>query len=116
MGEEVILLFLSCYTINYCSALDMLCHSALTICFYTCIKVIQPIIFAAKIHKRSSIPIMLTSPCNIYPPYTPLLYSKNGVYRGIRIFHIFALKHRLWVLVRTTSLRGGSNVYPQSMF
>ena len=36
------------------------------------------------------------------PPYTPLLYSKIGVCRGI---HIFALKHRLWVLVRTASLR-----------
>ena len=27
------------------------------------------------------------------PPYTPLLYSKNGVYRGIHYFLIFALKH-----------------------
>ena len=34
-------------------------------------------------------------------PYTPLLYSKTGVYRGIHIFLIFALKHRLLVLVRT---------------
>ena len=39
------------------------------------------------------------------PPYTPLLYSKTGVYRGIFLFLIFALKHRLWVLVRTASLR-----------
>ena len=31
-------------------------------------------------------------------PYTPLLYSKTGVRRGIPIFLIFALKHRLWVL------------------
>ena len=37
------------------------------------------------------------------PPQTPLLYSKNGVCRGIPIFLIFALKHRLWVLVRTAS-------------
>ena len=35
-------------------------------------------------------------------PYTPLLYSKTGVYRGIYVFLIFALKHRSWVLVRTT--------------
>ena len=34
------------------------------------------------------------------PPYTPLLYSKTGVYRGIH-FLIFALKHILWVLVLT---------------
>ena len=39
------------------------------------------------------------------PPYTPLLYSKTGVYRGLHYFLIFALKHRLWVLVRTASPR-----------
>ena len=50
------------------------------------------------------------------PPCTPLLYSKTGVYRGIHYFLIFPLKHRLWVLARTASVRGGSNVYPQSMF
>ena len=38
------------------------------------------------------------------PPYTPLLYSKTGVYRGELVFLIFALKHRLWVLVRTASV------------
>ena len=38
--------------------------------------------------------IMLTSPCD----------SKIGVYMGIHSFLIFALKHRLWVLVRTASL------------
>ena len=30
------------------------------------------------------------------PPYTPLLYSKTGVCRGI---HNFYPKHTLWVLV-----------------
>ena len=39
------------------------------------------------------------------PPYTPRLYSKTGVYRGIHYFLIFALKHILWVLVRTASMR-----------
>ena len=38
------------------------------------------------------------------PPFTPLLYSKNGAYRGILFFLIFALKHRLWVFVRTASI------------
>ena len=43
----------------------------------------------------------------IHTPYTPLIhvYSKIGVYRGIHNFLNFALKHRLWVLVRTASLR-----------
>ena len=35
--------------------------------------------------------IMKTSPCNEDPPYTPLLYNKTGVYRGIHFFLIFAL-------------------------
>ena len=33
-------------------------------------------------------------------PLHPLLYSKTGVYRGIHYLLIFALKHRVWVLVR----------------
>ena len=38
----------------------------------------------------------------MYAPLHPLLYNKIGVYMGIHFFLIFALKHRLWVLVRTT--------------
>ena len=51
-------------------------------------------------------------------PYTTLLYSKTGVYRGIHYFLIFALKHILWELIRAASLRRfhGSNVYPQFCF
>ena len=42
----------------------------------------------------------------ILTPQTPLLYRKNGVYRGIRyFFFISAIKHRLWVPVRTASMR-----------
>ena len=41
----------------------------------------------------------------LIPHYTPLLYSKSGVYRGIHYFFIFALKHILWVLARTASMR-----------
>ena len=50
----------------------------------------------------SSIPfIMLTCPCNVYP-LTPHFYIVNvGAYRGIHYFLTFALKHILWVLVRT---------------
>ena len=39
------------------------------------------------------------------PHYTPLLYSKTGVYGRMCIFFIFDPKHRLWVLVRTASAR-----------
>ena len=38
-------------------------------------------------------------------PQNPLLYRTIGVGRGIPNFLIFAPKHRLWVLVRTASLR-----------
>ena len=38
------------------------------------------------------------------PPYTPLLYSKTGVYRGLQYFFIFALKHILWVLTCTHNI------------
>ena len=37
------------------------------------------------------------------PPLTTLLYSKNGVYRGIHYFLNFALN--MYVLVRTASMR-----------
>ena len=33
--------------------------------------------------------IMQTCPCNEDPPYTPLLYSKTGVYTGIHFFSYF---------------------------
>ena len=39
------------------------------------------------------------------PSLTPLLYRKNGVYRGIHFFFIFDLKRRLWVLVRIAARR-----------
>ena len=43
---------------------------------------------------------MLTSPCN-EDALTPHFYKVN---RGIYYFLIFALKHRLWILVRAASL------------
>ena len=45
--------------------------------------------------------IGITCPCVLYPPYTSLLYSKTGVYRGTHYFLVFALNYRPWVLVRT---------------
>ena len=49
--------------------------------------------------------IMLTSPCIVYP-LTPHFYIvKLGLTGVYNFFLIFVLKHRLWVLVRTASLR-----------
>ena len=43
--------------------------------------------------------------CVINTTYTKLSESKTGVCKGIPIFLIFDLKHRLWVLVRNASPR-----------
>ena len=45
-----------------------------------------------------------------------VIHSETGAYRVYFIFQIFALKHRLWVLVRTSeSCLRGSNKYTQSI-
>ena len=51
-----------------------------------------------------NIHITKTSPCNEHP-LTPHFYIVNLGFTGVYIFLIFAPKHRLWVLVRTASLR-----------
>ena len=49
--------------------------------------------------------IMQTCPYNVYP-LTPHFYIVKLGFTGVFIFFlIFALKHRLWVLVRTASVR-----------
>ena len=49
-----------------------------------------------------------------YTPQTPLVYSKNGVCRGIPIF-LFLLQNIDCGYSLEPPRRGGSNVYPQSM-
>ena len=52
----------------------------------------------------------------IFDPLKPHFYTVKLGFIGVYIdFLISALKHRLWVLVRTVS-SGGSNKYSQSMF
>ena len=47
---------------------------------------------------------MQTRPCNV-DPHTPHFYIVKLGFTGVYIFFlIFALKHRLWVLVRTASV------------
>ena len=50
----------------------------------------------------------------INTPYIPLLYSKTGVCRGV--FLIFAPLNKDCGYSLEPPRRGGSNVYPQSMF
>ena len=47
---------------------------------------------------------MITCPCNVYS-LTPHFYIVKLGFTGVYIFLIFDLKHRLWILVRTASLR-----------
>ena len=49
-------------------------------------------------------------------PYTPLLYSKTGVCRGIPFFLLFALKHIDFGYTLEPPRCSGSNEYPQSLF
>ena len=51
-----------------------------------------------------SVNIMLTCPSNEHP-LTPHFYIVKLGFTGVSFFLIFAQKHRLWVLVRTASLR-----------
>ena len=44
-------------------------------------------------------------PWNKYPLKPHFYIEETGVCKGIHIFHIFAPKYRLWVLVRTASPR-----------
>ena len=50
------------------------------------------------------------------PPYTPLLYSKTGVCRGIPIFLKFLIQNIDCGYSLEPPRRGCFNVYPQSMF
>ena len=51
-----------------------------------------------------SIAIRKTRPCDLYP-LTPHFYIVKLGFTGVYIFLIFAPKHRLWVRVRTASVR-----------
>ena len=53
--------------------------------------------------------IRITCPCSLYA-LTPQFHIVKLGFTGVFIFLIFALKHRLWVLVRTTSLRCTQNL------
>ena len=54
-------------------------------------------------------------PIWFWPPETPLLYSKTGVYRGVHFFFISAQNIDCGYSLEPPR-RGGSNEYPQSMF
>ena len=56
------------------------------------------------IYLPGTLNIMQTCPCNVYP-LTPNFYIAKLGCTGVYNLLIFALNHRLWVLVRNASLR-----------
>ena len=60
-------------------------------------------------------PIRKTCPCNIYP-LIPHFYIEKLGFAGVYLFFLFLLKNIDCGYSLEPPRRGGSNVYPQSMF
>ena len=56
-----------------------------------------------------------TCPCNVYPPEPHLYMAKLG-YAGVYLFFLFLLQNIDCGYSLEPPQRGGSNLYPQSMF
>ena len=59
--------------------------------------------------------ITKTCPCNVYPPEPHFLKTKLG-YAGVYLFFLFLLQNMDCGYSLEPPRRGGSNMYPQSMF
>ena len=59
--------------------------------------------------------ITKTCPCNVYPLIPHFYIAKLG-YAGVYLFFLFLLKNIDCGYSLEPPRRGGSNVYPQSMF
>ena len=59
--------------------------------------------------------IMKTCPCNVYPLKPHFCIAKLG-YAGVYLFFLFLLQNIDCGYSLEPPRRGGSNVYPQSMF
>ena len=59
--------------------------------------------------------IRKTCPCNVYPLKTHFYIAKNG-FVGVYLFFLFLLQNIDCGYSLEPPRRGGSNVYPQSMF
>ena len=59
--------------------------------------------------------ITKTSPCNVYPLEPHFYIAKLG-YTGVHLFFLFLLQNIYCGYSLEPPRRGGSNVYPQSMF
>ena len=66
--------------------------------------------------KHSYSPHHENMPVSFWPPWTPLLYSKTGVYRILHCFFLFLLKNIDCGYSLEPPCQDGSNKHPQSMF
>ena len=55
-------------------------------------------------HPQAELAIRITCQCNELPLTPHFCIVKMG-FTGVYIFSFFALKHKMWVLVRTASVR-----------
>ena len=69
----------------------------------------------SKFIKRSVIDIRKTYPCNEYP-LKPHFYIEKLGFAGVYLFFLFLLQNIDCGYSLEPPRRGGSNVYPQSMF
>ena len=67
--------------------------------------------FLTTAHLNSDEDIRITCPCNEHPLTPHFCIVKMG-FTGVYIFSFFAVKHRLWVHVRTTSVDCGYSLEP----
>ena len=73
------------------------------------------VIYTAAKHKHLPIHIRKTCPCNVYP-LEPHFYIVKLGYAGVYLFFLFLLQNIDCGYLLEPPRRGGSNVYPQSMF
>ena len=66
-------------------------------------------------HFRQFLEIRKTCPCNIYP-LKPHFYMEKLGYAGVYLFFLFLLQNIDCGYSLEPIRRGGSNLYPQSMF
>ena len=89
------------FKVPFIHIIDSNLHKALLSCRYDIIDCAKYAVFRVKTDITIlKICIMLTCPCNV-DPLTPHFYLVKLGFRGT-LFLIFAIKHRLWVLLTCT--------------
>ena len=78
------------------------------------VRTITPVLCVLPLGGRSVV-IRKTCPCNVYP-LKPHFYIENLGFAGVYLLFLFLLQNIDCGYSLEPPYRGGSNVYPQSMF